>query len=139
MSAAPVVIAARESVRIAIPMNAGAFCEHFGAARQFHFYTGSRQHRLLDALGRLNAPEHQPGSMPRWLEGQEVDLLVVSAIGERALIMLADAGIEVFLADGPRAPDQLAHAALAGRLRRATMLNSRCHGHHEHEHDCLSH
>lgn len=139
MSTAATVTVARDSIRIAIPMNAGAFCEHFGAARQFQFYEGGRQHRLLDALGRLDAPEHQPGSLPRWLEAQQVDLLVVSAIGERALIMLADAGIEVFLADGPRAPDQLAHAALAGRLPRATMLNSRCHGHHEHEHDCHSH
>jgi predicted Fe-Mo cluster-binding NifX family protein len=139
MSAAPAVIAASESVRIAIPMNAGAFCEHFGAARQFHFYEGGQQARLLDALGRFDAPGHQPGSLPQWLEAQKVDLLVVSAIGERALIMLADAGIEVFLADGPRAPDQLAHAALAGRLPRATMLDSRCHGHDGQEHDCHAH
>lgn len=139
MSAAASVNAAPDTIRIAIPMSAGAFCEHFGAARQFHFYEGKRQHRLLDAIGRFDAPEHQPGSLPRWLEAQGVDLLVVSAIGERALIMLADAGIEVRLADGPRAPDQLAHAALAGHLPGATMLNSRCHGHHGHKHDCHSH
>jgi predicted Fe-Mo cluster-binding NifX family protein len=139
MSAAASVNAAPDTIRIAIPMNAGAFCEHFGAARQFHFYEGRRQHRLLEAIGRFDAPEHQPGSLPRWLEAQQVDLLVVSAIGERALIMLADAGIEVRLAGGPRAPDQLAHAALAGRLPGATMLNSRCNGHHGHEHDCRSH
>jgi predicted Fe-Mo cluster-binding NifX family protein len=139
MSAATFVNADPETIRIAIPINAGAFCEHFGAARQFHFYEGRRQHRLLDGIGRFDAPEHQPGSLPRWLEAQQVDLLVVSAIGERALIMLADAGIEVCLADGPRAPDQLAHAALAGRLPRATMLNSRCHSRHGHAHDCHAH
>jgi len=139
MSAAASVNTAHEAIRIAIPMNTGAFCEHFGAARQFRFYEGKRQLRLLEGIGRFDAPEHQPGSLPRWLEAQQVDLLVVSAIGERALIMLADAGIEVCLADGPRAPDQLAHAALAGRLPRATMLNSRCHGHDGHAHDCHSH
>jgi predicted Fe-Mo cluster-binding NifX family protein len=140
MSNSTAVNSVPDTIRIAIPMNAGAFCEHFGAARQFHFYEGRRRQRLLDCVGRHDAPEHQPGSLPRWLEQQQVDLLVASAIGERALIMLADAGIEVCLADGPRAPDQLAHAALAGRLPRATMLNSRCHGHdHEHTHDCHAH
>jgi predicted Fe-Mo cluster-binding NifX family protein len=139
MNAAASVNAAPDTIRIAIPLNSGAFCEHLGAARQFHFYEGTRQHRLLDAIGRFDAPEHQPGSLPRWLETQQVDLLVVSAIGERALIMLADAGIEVRHAEGPRAPDQLAHGALAGRLPSATMLNSRCHGHHGQEHDCHSH
>ncbi len=139
MSAAPAVSTTRDFIRIAIPMKAGAFCEHFGEARQFRFYEGKRQQRMLDGIGRFDAPAHQPGSLPRWLAAQQVDLLVVSAIGERALIMLADAGIEVCLADGPRAPDQLAHAAHAGRLPRATMLNSRCHGHHGHADDCHSH
>jgi predicted Fe-Mo cluster-binding NifX family protein len=139
MSALAFPNTAAETIRIAIPMNTGAFCEHFGAVRQFRFYEGKRQQRLLDGIGRFDAPEHQPGSLPRWLVAQRVDLLVVSAIGERALIVLADAGIEVCLADGPRAPDQLAHAALAGRLPRATMLNSRCHSHHGHADDCHSH
>ena len=139
MSAEPAVPTVHKIVRIAIPMNAGAFCEHFGAARQFHFYEGRRHHRQIVGAGRIDAPDHQPGTLPRWLAAQNVDLLVVSAIGERALIMLADAGIEACLADGPRAPDQLAHAALAGRLPRATMLNSRCQGHHEHADDCHSH
>jgi len=139
MNAAPSANKALDPIRIAIPMNAGAFCEHFGAASHFHFYEGKRQHRLLEGLGRFNAPEHRPGSLPRWLEAQRVDLLVVSAIGERALIMLADAGIEVCLADGTRSPDQLALAALAGRLLRATMFNSRCQGHHGHAHDCHAH
>ena len=138
MSCTPATPPQHKTVRIAIPLTGGTFCEHFGAARQFQFYEGKWQHGLLDGIGRFEAPEHQPGSLPRWLEQQQVDVLVASAIGERALIMLAAAGIEVFLADGPRAPDQLAHAALGGRLARLTTLNSRCHG-HDHEHACHSH
>ena len=59
--------------------------------------------------------------------------MVVSAIGERALILLADAGIEVFLADGDKQPGALATACLLGRLARANQENSRCNGHHDHD------
>lgn len=125
-------------MKIAVPMAGGGFCGHFGAARDFW---------IFDAVGgepgegaRRPAPEHKPGALPSWLAQQGVDAVVVTAIGERALYMLADAGIETFLAEGETDPVLLVRVCLRGRLRRATGENSGCDGsHHDHSHDCASH
>jgi hypothetical protein len=56
--------------------------------------------------------------------------------------MLADAAIEVFLAEDDAEPSALATACLSGKLERANTENSRCHGdHHEHGdgHECDHH
>lgn len=129
-------------MKIAIPMANGSFSEHFGGARAFLVYHGNCRTRNLDRQELIGAPEHKPGSLPRWLEAQKVDALVSSAIGERALVMLADAGIMVFLADENQEPSALALACLAGKLPRADKNNSRCQGHHhDHgdEHQCHAH
>ena len=127
----------REIVKIAIPMADGAFCQHFGGTKVFLIYEGDRKTLRLGNQEVSTAPEHKPGSLPKWLVQQQVDAVVVSAIGERALILLADAGIEAFLADGDMQPSALATACLLGRLARANQENSRCGGHHDHDgHEC---
>lgn len=64
-----------------------------------------------------------------------------SAIGERAMFMLADAGIETYVALGKLEPPELAVACLLGKLPRATQENCCCTGaHHDHEgHACGHH
>jgi predicted Fe-Mo cluster-binding NifX family protein len=127
----------RKMIRIAIPVTDGVFSEHFGGARQFLICQGDVTTRRLGDWSMLDAPEHRPGALPQWLEEQNVDVLVASAIGGRALIMLANAGIEALLANGGNDPLKLDSAALAGDLPRATGENSRCHGHHDHDgHAC---
>ncbi len=123
------------TLRIAIPMADGVFSEHFGGAKAFVIYEGNRETLRLGDQKISAAPEHQPGSLPRWLEQQKVDALVVSAIGERALILLADAGIRAFLAEGGKEPSELASACLLGRLVGANQQNSRCGGRHDHDPD----
>jgi ATP-binding protein involved in chromosome partitioning len=130
MRAIQPAIHADKALRIAIPMADGKFSGHFGAARTFLIFEGDRKTLRIGRKDAFGAPEHKPGALPKWLEQQQVDALVSSAIGERALIMLADAGIEVFLADGDPDPTSLATACLSGDLKRANMENSRCNGHH---------
>lgn len=117
----------------------GKFSEHFGAAKAFLIFEADRKAQHLGRQDVFGAPEHKPGSLPQWLKEQKVDALVSSAIGERALVMLADAGIEVFLADGDTGPSALAAACLSGGLKRATMDNSRCNGDHHDGHECDHH
>jgi predicted Fe-Mo cluster-binding NifX family protein len=125
------------TMKIAIPMAGGGFSEHFGGAKELLIFAGDRETGRIDHREIFTAPEHQPGSLPRWLEQLKVDAVVASAIGERALIMLSDAGIEVFLAADGMPPSGLATACLLGKLPRANQENSRCGGHHDHdEHEC---
>lgn len=130
-------IQGRDIIKIAIPMANGVFSEHFGGTKVFRVFEGDRQTGRLGSDEVSAAPEHKPGSLPKWLEQQKVDAVVVSAIGEQALILLTDAGIAAFLADGDMLPDALATACLLGKLARASHENSRCGGHHDDDgHKC---
>lgn len=129
------------TIKIAIPMAEGKFSEHFGGAREFLIFEGRPSSEgLLEGLV-LPAPEHKPGSLPSWLAAQRVDAIVALAIGERALLMLADAGIETYLSGGESDPSELASACIQGKLVRANQENSRCNGaHHDHDgHECGHH
>jgi len=128
-------------MKIAIPMAGGKFSEHFGGAREFMLFEADPHAGLVGAGAVFRAPEHKPGSLPEWLASQKVDAVIASAIGERALLMLADSGIETFLAGGQSDPSELALSCLLGKLPRANQENSRCNGaHHDHDgHDCGHH
>lgn len=129
------------TMKIAIPMADGKFSEHFGGAKEFLIYQVDGKPATA-GVGELHfAPEHKPGSLPEWLAAQKVDAVIVSAIGERALLMLADAGIETYLSGGEANPSALVAACLLGKLPRANQENSRCNGsHHDHDgHDCGHH
>ncbi len=128
-------------MKIAIPMAGGKFSEHFGGAREFLLFEADRKTGLPGAGELFPAPEHKPGSLPEWLAAQKTDAVIASAIGERALLMLADAGIETYLSGGEADPSKLAAACLLGELPCASRENSRCNGaHHEHDgHDCGHH
>jgi predicted Fe-Mo cluster-binding NifX family protein len=125
----------RDCRKTAIPIADGVFSEHFGGAREFLIYAAEAGGGKMDGGRLLAAPEHKPGALPKWLAEQEVDTVVVSAIGERALVMLAEAGIVARLAGTEKEPAGLAAACFQGRLLRVNRDNSRCAGGH-HEHGC---
>ena len=129
------------TMKIAIPMAGGKFSEHFEGAREFLVFHMDRHAGSFGPGELLPAPEHKPGSLPEWLATQKMDAVIASAIGERALLMLANAGIETYLSGGESDPSGLAAACLLGKLPRANQENSRCNGsHHEHDgHDCGHH
>lgn len=129
------------TIKIAIPMAGGHFSAHFGGAREFLVFEADRPVGSVGAGVLLSAPEHKPGSLPEWLVIQKMDAVIASAIGERALLMLADAGIETYLSGGELDPSKLATACLLGKLTRANKENSRCNGtHHDHDgQDCDHH
>lgn len=127
-------------LKVAIPMAGSEYSLHFGGATQFWIGEGTADSEKLP--GQLYpAPKHEPGALPRWLAAQNVDAVVVSQIGERALIMLADAGIGAFFAAGETSPESLVRACLQGQLPRINRENSCCGGHHDHHegHGCSRH
>ena len=123
---------------LAVPMANGSFSEHFGGATHFALLECDPQSNQLTNQQLLSAPKHEPGSLPRWLATQHVDAVIASAMGERALIMLADAGIAAYLATGPALPAELARACLLGKLPRLRRENSQCQDGHDHhgDHEC---
>lgn len=141
MNVKPAVGTAQNTLSIAIPLAGNEFAQHFGAAREFMIFEGNPLEAFPRYARIMEAPEHKPGSLPEFLSAQRVNAVVASSIGERALIMLADAGIATYLADGPHSPVDLAKACLLGKLPRANKENTRCRGgHHDHhERHCHTH
>lgn len=123
--------------KLAVPMADGRYSPHFGGATQFWIYEGDRTSAELPGQF-YPAPKHEPGALPRWLAAQGVQTVVIAQIGERALRLLADAGIEAVHAPVEDSPEALARAYLEGRLARVNRDDVCCqghhHGHHHHGH-----
>lgn len=132
----------RETKKTAIPIAHGKFSEHFGGASEFLICEANPSHPFDEESKLHPAPEHKPGSLPKWLAGMDVDAVVASSFGKPALLLLAEAGIETWLAGELKNPSDLAAACLQGKLTRATLENACCDGSHHHEesgHDCAHH
>jgi predicted Fe-Mo cluster-binding NifX family protein len=122
-------------MKIAVPVDSGGFCEHFGGAEAFQIYGANGSNDGLASVESLPAPEHKPGALPKWLGGQGVHAVVVSAIGEPALKLLSRLGIRAHLSIDGLDPAGLAVACLLGKLPVASVENSRCSGGHNDEQD----
>ena len=121
-------------MKIAIPVENGRLNSHFGGCRHFALIEVDQNTKTVLRSETLPAPEHQPGAFPRWLREQNVQVVIAGGIGQRALAIFAQNGIQV-LAGQPDAPvEVLAAAYLEGRLVQ-TPEGCAHHDHHEHGHE----
>jgi predicted Fe-Mo cluster-binding NifX family protein len=119
-------------MKIAVPVADGRLHGHFGGARQFAIVEVDQVKRLVVSSSFVEAPPHEPGLFPRWLRAQGVQVILAGGIGQRALNIFAQEGIEV-RAGTPEAPlDMLISAYLNDEL---TGAPSGCTHHHDHDHD----
>jgi predicted Fe-Mo cluster-binding NifX family protein len=107
-------------VKIAIPVVDGRLAGHFGETKTFAVVEADPQSRAIVSTEILAAPRHEPGSIPRWLRGQGVQILIVgeNGIGRRALDYLLHHAIEVLAGRSGAAVGSLIAASLEGRLTR---------------------
>jgi predicted Fe-Mo cluster-binding NifX family protein len=68
---------------------------HFGEARWFVLVEVDSSSRAILCSRVVEAPPHEPGSFPRWLREQGVQVLITAGIEQRALDNLHHHGIEV--------------------------------------------
>jgi predicted Fe-Mo cluster-binding NifX family protein len=122
---------------IAIPTADGRLHGHFGGCREFTLVQADPELRTILSIRPVTPPPHAPGLFPRWLREQGASVIIAGGIGQRALDLFAQQGIQVCagIADAP--VEQLVAAYLNGRLT-ATPEGCAHHGHHhdsEHPHD----
>ena len=112
-------------VRVAFPVEGDQLSGHFGHAPEFllvDVQEGKEVSRQTHP-----SPEHQPGLIPQWLRGFEVDLVVAGGIGARAAQLFEEAGID--LISGVSGPvEDVLLSYLRGQLRSTGALWS-SHGH----------
>lgn len=120
--------------RIAVPVENGVLCAHFGHCQAFAFVDVSDTQ--ITNLTVMNPPEHQPGTYPRWVAENGATDVIAGGMGPMAVNLFNEAGVNVFVGAPVESPEQLVRNFLAGRL---TLNANYCDhhgegGHHGHEH-----
>ena len=101
---------------IALSIIDGQWLCHLGEARQFALVEIDPPNRAVLRSQIITAPLHEPGSFPRRLREQNVQVLITAGIGQRARDNLNHHGIEVRFGQPGALPDSLADDWMAGRF-----------------------
>lgn len=120
---------------IAVPTVAGKACQHFGHCERFAII--ETDGGAVTSSCMVTPPAHQPGLYPRFLAEQGVTVVLAGGMGQKALDLFAQNGIEVLMGMPPEDPSVLAEAYLAGKLSSAS--NACDHGLPGHEPNCGDH
>ncbi|MDX9690741.1 MAG: ATPase [Proteobacteria bacterium] len=102
---------------IAIPVENGKLCSHFGHCLAFALIQIAADKKTIAARRDIDAPPHEPGLLPNWLFDRGVNLILCSGMGPRALELFAQKGIEVVTGAPVLMPEELVAVYLSGALK----------------------
>jgi ATP-binding protein involved in chromosome partitioning len=131
---------ANEIMKIAIPVENGRLNGHFGGSREFAIVEADTNAKSILRSETLPAPKHEPGAFPRWLHSLGVQVIIAGGIGQRALTLFAEQGINVVGGPADEPVEALVAAYLNGQLTgkpEGCAHHGDGHGHdhgHDHQH-----
>jgi Mrp family chromosome partitioning ATPase/predicted Fe-Mo cluster-binding NifX family protein len=102
-------------MRFAVPMAQGKLSLHFGHCDSFALVDA--EDGKVVSREDVAAPDHQPGLLPRWLAEKGANVIIAGGMGQRAIALFAEQGIEVAVGAPRGEPEDLVKAYLAGTLR----------------------
>jgi predicted Fe-Mo cluster-binding NifX family protein len=119
---------------IAIPLENGVLCAHFGHCQTFAIV--NVENNLITDIQEVTPPEHVPGLYPRWVADKGATDVIAGGMGQMAVNLFNEAGVNVFAGAPVDTPTNLVTNFLAGKL---TLSANYCdhHGngdHHGHGH-----
>ena len=124
----------KRTMKIAIPIENGRLNSHFGGSREFAIVEVDANAKTILRSETLPAPKHEPGAFPRWLHSLGVQVIIAGGIGQRALTLFAEQGINVVAGPADEPVEALIAAYLNGQL---TGKPEGCAHHgdgHDHDH-----
>ncbi len=101
--------------KIAIPVAEGKLTAHFGHAAQFalvHLKDGQVKDKEI-----LTPPPHEPGVLPKWLGELGVDVIIAGGMGQKALSLFEQNGIQVCTGAPSLSPEELVDQFLSNTLQ----------------------
>lgn len=101
--------------RIAIPLEGGILCSHFGHCEQFAIIDADD--RTITGETLITPPPHEPGLLPGWLAEKGVTDVIAGGMGQRAISIFNQHAINVFVGAPVKNPDELAADLLNERLQ----------------------
>lgn len=120
----------KKSFCIAIPIEQGELCAHFGHCEKFaifHVKQGS-----VTEMQEIIPPEHVPGLYPGWVAKFGVTDVIAGGMGQRAIDLFNQQGINVFVGAPVKKPGELVADFLSNEL---TLQANYCNHDVAHDHD----
>ena len=81
--------------RIAIPLENGILCSHFGHCQQFAII--ETDNKTVTGETQVTPPPHEPGLLPGWLAEKGVTDVIAGGMGQRAIDLFNQQKINVFV------------------------------------------
>ena len=81
--------------RIAIPLENGILCSHFGHCQQFAII--DTVDKSVSEVNTVTPPPHEPGLLPAWLSDKGVTDVIAGGMGQRAIELFNQQKINVFV------------------------------------------
>jgi len=103
-------------MRIAIPTSNGALCMHFGHCDQFTIIDIDPETNSVGNQEIVTPPPHEPGVLPKWLAGLQVNMIIAGGMGQRAQQLFVSNKIEVIVGAPADEPKKLVLAYLEEKL-----------------------
>ena len=117
---------------IAIPTMGGKSCAHFGHCQSFALV--EVEGGEVGDIQFLDPPAHQPGTYPRFLADQGVEIVIAGGMGVMAQDLFKENRIEVHMGVGVEEPRSLVEQFLRDELQTGDNLCN--HGAEDHEPNC---
>jgi predicted Fe-Mo cluster-binding NifX family protein len=100
--------------RIAIPLENGKLCSHFGHCDQFALI--DTDDKKITAERLVTPPPHEPGLLPGWLAQKGVTDVIAGGMGQRAIGLFNDQKINVCVGAPVMEPENLVNDLLNDTL-----------------------
>jgi predicted Fe-Mo cluster-binding NifX family protein len=99
---------------IAVPTSEGSLDAHFGHCKQFAMV--ELEDKEIVGITYLDAPPHQPGVLPPWLAERGATDIIAGGMGQRAIDLFKEQGVNVFVGAPKLTPTELVNAFLKETL-----------------------
>lgn len=117
--------------KIAIPMENGMLCPHFGHCQYFAITTVENG-QVIDVKDEV-PPAHEPGLYPKWVASFGVTDVIAGGMGQKAIDLFNQQKINVFVGGPMKGAKEIIEDFISGSL----VLNANYCNHEEgHEHNC---
>lgn len=103
-------------MKIAIPTTDGKLCMHFGHCDQFCIINVNNESKEIEGQELVTPPPHEPGVLPKWLAGLNVNTIIAGGMGQRAQQLFTQNQIEVVVGAPSEKPEKIVLAYLNGTL-----------------------
>lgn len=115
--------------KIAIPMENGVLCAHFGHCQQFAIVDVADG--VITDVKELTPPEHVPGLYPRWVAGFGVTDVIAGGMGQKAIDLFLAQNINAFVGGPMKSAKEIVEDFIADEL---TLSANYCN--HDGSHEC---